>query len=547
MRAVAELEKRAVIYVRVSSARQAEEELPIESQLEQCKRKALELGARVDRVFSDDGISGTTAKRPAFQACIEYCETAAPAYLITWSTSRFARNRVDAGLYKLRLAKAGVDLLFVSMNIDRETEGGWMTEAILEVFDEYFSRQVSRDTKRSMILNAERGHHNGGPPPFGYQTAPAADNPKRKRLVVNEIEAMIVREIFDLRLRGLGAKLIAADLNERNVPNRRGRWSKAKVHWLLANEAVIGRTVFNRKDSKTQKRRPRDQWIVVQSHEPIVPMDVWDRVQSMIRAAVDNMGAGGGSPRSTWLFTGLLYGPDGYAMLVESAKGHSKRYYYYNSYTHNKLKEGSPRRIRADLMDEFLLGVILNRILTPEFLSGVVKDLHDVAGEWARANSKKRRALEGQIDNLTTRNSKLFDLLEASGSDTPNLGDLTKRLRGNNSEIKRLEMELEEVVGEEPPALNVTANDVADLSVALRYIIESESNPAKVRHFLGLIIEKIVLEATSVRIIYRPEVLVKNPEPIPVPSRDNWLPGSTLLGTATLVVRLPARFRKKAA
>ena len=41
----------AVIYARVSTARQAEEELPLESQIQQCKAKAAELGARIDRIL----------------------------------------------------------------------------------------------------------------------------------------------------------------------------------------------------------------------------------------------------------------------------------------------------------------------------------------------------------------------------------------------------------------------------------------------------------------------------------------------------------------
>lgn len=537
----------AVIYVRVSSTRQAEEELPIESQLDQCRRKAAELGAEVAQVFTDDGLSGTTANRPAFQACIDYCETFAPKYLVTWSTSRFARNRIDAGLYKMRLAKAGVELVFVSVNLDRESDGGWMTEAILEVFDEYWSRQIARDTKRSMILNAERGHYNGGPPPFGYKSAPDPGAPKRKRLIVDEAESAIVRDIFQMRLQGLGAKLIAAELNERGILRRESRWSKASVHYLLSNDAVIGVTIFNRKDSRTGKARPREQWVRVSSHEPIIAAPVWDRVQELIGRAIDNMRPAAGSPRSTWLFTGLLYCDDGYAMLVESAKGRSKRYYYYNCYSHNKMKVGTPRRIQAEEMDSFLLGVVLDRILTEEFLAGVAKDLHDSAGEWARENADRRRATEQQVALIRQKNSNLFEVLELSGRDTPNLGDLTARLRVNNQQIKRLEADLAALESEKPPKVNIAESDIEDLSVSLRYIIESESNPSKIRHFLGLIIEKIVLGDTSVRIFYRPEVLIKNPEPIAVPSGENWLPERSLLGTAVLVVDLPTRFRRRVA
>ena len=54
---------RAVIYARVSSARQAEDGLPVQSQVEQCQEKAHALGARVLRVFRDEGLSGRTTRR----------------------------------------------------------------------------------------------------------------------------------------------------------------------------------------------------------------------------------------------------------------------------------------------------------------------------------------------------------------------------------------------------------------------------------------------------------------------------------------------------
>lgn len=76
-------EKMAVIYARVSTARQAEDELPLESQIAQCKEKSAALDARVDRVFVDHGISGTHDQRPAFQDAIAYCEAMSVDYLVT--------------------------------------------------------------------------------------------------------------------------------------------------------------------------------------------------------------------------------------------------------------------------------------------------------------------------------------------------------------------------------------------------------------------------------------------------------------------------------
>ncbi|HHB12219.1 MAG TPA: recombinase family protein, partial [Chromatiales bacterium] len=213
------MHKTAIIYARVSTRRQADEELPLQSQIERCERKAVELGARVIRTFIDGGVSGRADDRPEFQAAIRFCEQHQVDHFITWSTSRFARNVFDSAIYKRRLDKVGARLAYVSCDIDQDTMSGFMMERIMEVFDEAQSRQISEDTQRSMRMNAEAGYWNGGRAPFGYKPVPDQDNPKRKRLCIDESEAEVVREIFDLRSQGSGARAIAQILNEHGTTN----------------------------------------------------------------------------------------------------------------------------------------------------------------------------------------------------------------------------------------------------------------------------------------------------------------------------------------
>jgi hypothetical protein len=61
----------------------------------------------------------------------------------------------------------------VSVEIDSKTDEGWMMEAMLELMDENTSRRISKDTKRSMIKNAQDGFFNG-------DTFPMDTNSKKK-------------------------------------------------------------------------------------------------------------------------------------------------------------------------------------------------------------------------------------------------------------------------------------------------------------------------------------------------------------------------------
>ncbi|MTI15219.1 recombinase family protein [Sansalvadorimonas verongulae] len=110
-------QKKAVIYLRVSTGKQAEKELPLESQLDQCEKKASDLGATVEQVFRDEGLTARNDNRPAFQSALTYCESFDIDYFICWSTSRFARNRLEAQLNKRRLSDSGTDVAYVSVNI----------------------------------------------------------------------------------------------------------------------------------------------------------------------------------------------------------------------------------------------------------------------------------------------------------------------------------------------------------------------------------------------------------------------------------------------
>ena len=127
-------------------------------------------------------------KRQAFQRAIHYCAVNDVDYFIVWSTSRFARNKLDAASYKLLLRESGTRLVYASMNIDSDTDEGWFTDSIMEIMDEQVSRQISRDTRRAMLKNAEEGWFNGGRAPFGYQIM---TQNKRRKLVPNDAEKTV--------------------------------------------------------------------------------------------------------------------------------------------------------------------------------------------------------------------------------------------------------------------------------------------------------------------------------------------------------------------
>ena len=510
----------SVIYARVSTVKQAEKELSVQSQLEKCMAHAQSLGADIKKVFTDEGISGTSDNRPAFQQAITYCENFDIDYFICWSTSRFARNSLEAKLNKRRLAESNTKIAYVSQNID-EGDSGFIYEGILELFDEYYSRQISQDTKRSMIANAQKGYFNGGYVTFGYEQEPVAGEKKKTRLVPNPLETGTVNRIFELKLSGYGGKQIAELLNTEGRLNRGKRWNKTTILELLRNERVVGRVAFGKKGR--QGALPRSEWIVVDSHEPIVSYETFDAVQEMMDKQTKSAVREEGSPKSTRFFTGMLKcGKCGQSMKIERAKGATKVYYYYNCGTKKAGMGCENRRINSAIFDPWMIDVICSEVFTERNLKDLLLQLNDLCGSWAQKKRDRCNDLIQQIREMERRNSRLYEMLE-DASGVYNLQDLAPRLRSNNEAIRKLNTELAVAETEKPPELNISEHDLAELSELLVDIIKTTQNPGKVREFFKTFIHSIHLQGNDIKVKYRPEALLSAHSGI-VPSEREWLP-----------------------
>lgn len=521
-----EREKTAVVYARVSTARQADDGLPVESQLEQCRAKAAALGARVLEVFRDDGISGRTTNRPAFQAALDYCDEQRIDYFVCWSSSRFARNHIDAALNKRLLEKSGVRLVFVSQDFG-ESDEAWMIESIVAIMDEQYSRAIAKDTRRSMAKNAVDGFWNGGNVPFGYQSAPVG---RRKQLVPVESEALVVRMIFRWCIDGHGQKDIALRLNGSGIGRRGKVWDKASVASVLRSRAVLGLIVFN----------DRCREIVTQAHAAIVTTEVWDMAKEKVGArSPRNVG---GRPRSEAVFSGLLVCEAcGQAMYTETATGRGDvRYHYYNCRSFLKGLGCESRRVPVDLLDTALLESIAGRIFTPENIAGILLEMKSQSSAWAREKQERIDALANDLADVDRRLRRLYETIEAGAGLA--LHDVAPRLRELRERQSRLQLESERLDADPGPQMSLGTGDSAMAARVFRDVLLTAENPARVREFIGHFVTRAVVGREVVTLEYLPERIV-NTRLGDSQCAVRWLPDRATLRTARIVVDLPARRR----
>lgn len=532
--------KTAIIYARVSSLRQAQDELPIAGQIDQARAKAVAIGATVLKEFIDDGISGRSVRRPAFQAALAFCEAHRVTHFIVWNTARFGRNKIDAGLLKRRLRAGGTSLVYVTTNIDPETDEGWLSESVLEIMDEAYSRSVSKDTRRGMMKNAVDGNFNGGRVPFGYRVAAAG---KRRRVEVNEDEAPIVRKIFEHCLSGSGCKTIAMQLNSEGVSKRGARWTKANVSLVLKNYRSAGLCVFNRRNHAEHAWRDPADWITVEGQPAIVELETFERAQALLEVRAP--GPGKSSPHSTFAFTGLMQcSKCGSRMKIETATGRSATYSYYNCSGHIAGRGCAGQRVPARPFDEWMLEELAARLFTPLEVAKIVRQIHELSGSWVKERRARRELLVRELRQAESRRDRLFEILELEGRAAPNLGDIAQRLRGHKARIAELEGRLVEV--ETAPELALSELDVAEVSEFLRAtVVECESAERR-RSFFGGFVEALEVRPTEVVVTYHPDRMLNRPRQEAVHSERNWLPERALLRTK-LVLQFPPALARRAA
>ncbi len=222
-----------VIYARYSHGPKQTDQ-SIEGQVASCMEYAKRENIEVVEVYADRHVSANDYQnRTEFNRMMRDADAHKFDCIILWKVDRFGRNREEIALGKMRLKKAGVKLCYAAENIP-DTPEGIILESLMEGLAEYYVAELKQKILRGQLESVKKGHYIGGRPPFGYDV-------KDKKLVPNEREAQIVRNIFDWFISGMTYKEIADRLAAHGVYGRTGKpFSKNAIYAMLRNEHYIG-------------------------------------------------------------------------------------------------------------------------------------------------------------------------------------------------------------------------------------------------------------------------------------------------------------------
>jgi site-specific DNA recombinase len=285
---------RAALYLRVSTGRQADNDLSIPDQRRQAKGYCASRGWEIVADYVEPGLSATDDRWPEFQRMIDAATTKPPAFdvILVHSFSRFFRDQFQLEFYVRRLAKAGVRLVSITQELGDDPMSN-MIRQIMALFDEYQSKENAKHTLRAMKENARQGFWNGALPPIGYRIVEASEqrgHRTKKTLEIDPVQAETLRLIFRLAREGsgssgpMGVKSIATHLNAIGIRTRDGgRWGVDAVHKVLIRTTYIGRHRFNTKFWKTRERKVETE-IVEMAVPAIVDKDEFEAVQMLLKS-----------------------------------------------------------------------------------------------------------------------------------------------------------------------------------------------------------------------------------------------------------------------
>ena len=345
-------EKITALYCRLSQDDALDgESNSITNQKTLLSKYAAEHGFRNIQFFIDDGYSGTSFQRPGFQEMMRYVKDYSVSAVIVKDLSRLGREYSYMGRLQDFIFPA-YDVRFIAINDDVDSAKGENDFAVFKnVFNDYYAKDTSKKIRAVVKMRGEAGEHIASNPPYGY----IKDPQDKKKWIVDEGAAKVVRRIFNLCIAGKGPMQIAKILTDDKVltvtayharqkgwtmPENLYQWCAKSVTGILERREYTGCTVNFKTYTKSLKFKKRmenpveNQKVFEDTQPAIIEKGQWERVQELRKNKRRPTKTG-----RTSMFSGLLYCADCGAKLYfctcNTYKDNSQNHFVCSNYKSN--------------------------------------------------------------------------------------------------------------------------------------------------------------------------------------------------------------------
>ena len=423
----------ALIYLRVSTDKQAEKGLSIPAQREACLEYAKRCGYEVIGEYKDEGESARTMDRPALLDMLEYCKKDKNVdAVIVYDISRLARNRYDYALIKKELEKNRIAVCSVTEPID-DTPEGQLVDGIMSAFAEFRSRQDARKIKTGMLQKVQEGWLPVRAP-FGYKNVQEKGGLGRKDkrwIEVEEKESHWVQRAFILYGSGKYTLRELADLlNTEGFPTRNGKpLQPSTLEGILKNKFYIGIIEWGGITNPNGK------------HTPLIEPALFDKVQAIFNARNE----GANRQRKHWfLLRGLAFcGECGSRITGEDHPEKGKRYYRCQKSQKGKKMECRQRMISESDLDNQFTELFKMVQLPDSFVEKLRNKIRAIFEKENAIYEKSRKSLLCQIENIKNRQKVLLEKLLDGTIDDELYETTTEEMQEKEKELKNQLLKVE--------------------------------------------------------------------------------------------------------
>ena len=401
----------------------------IQNQRKILQKAAKDKGYTDTFFFVDDGITGTTMKRPGFQKMLTAIEAGYILAVFVKDLSRLGRNYIEVGkLTEEFFPLHDIRLVAVSDGVDSD-EGEDDFTPFKNIMNEYYAKDISRKRR---IVNKMKG--NAGvplsPPPYGY-----IKNPDDPRFWVVEPEAAeVVRRIYRMALEGYGLAETAAQLAADGVVNptyywrsrgtSRGgskstveptKWGHTTVKKILTLQEYCGDVINFKSYSKSYKMKKRienpeeNRAIFLNVHEAIIDRQTWEKVQALQKGTRRKKPTVTQEPS---VFSGLLKCPEcgGNLNFHFNQNNHDIKFFSCQNHNSGYRKCSKTHYIRLDFLEQVVLYEVKRlACFASEYENDFIKAM---IGRSAKVAENTALRKQRELDALTVRDRELDMLFE---------------------------------------------------------------------------------------------------------------------------------------
>ena len=400
-----------------------------------------------------DLISGTKAsKRDDFQQMIGDAMLKKFEVILVFHTSRFARNVAEARQYKeLLRKKQGIDVVFVTQQFgDHDNPSSFLNEGVNELFDEYYSKQLSFWVRSTLMEKRRQGKQNGNPP-FGYYKKKIGFDKEKNRTIyakewlIHPQEAKVVKKIYTMYSTGRYSYAdIAVEVNKTGLKTKQGHpFTYSSIKDIVGNKVYLGMVYSRRRGYPTERG----------IHPAILTQKLFDKVQEVASARRNTNGRPVAQHRF-YLLQGLVFCYKSIKYLkgkennpnarllpkmycethrwVDPKRNRTNERYYYGCKMKRENRSCDQIDVETKVIDKQVIDLMEGFNLPQDIID---MSLAKLKGLFKQANKSVKDL--GVVDKLQAKKKKLNFLF--TNTDELEEQDYLKQLREVNAELKKYE------------------------------------------------------------------------------------------------------------